>query len=84
MQSPRFQAQGMGYDPDMPCGIDGLSLSLAVFGLAQFAEGFWVADREQLCPLALSVLVINCQAGGCPHLTWISAQGKKPPSLLNI
>lgn len=84
MQSSTFQAQGMGYDPDMPCGIDGLSLSLAVFGLAQFSEGFWVADREQLCPLALSVLVINCLTGGCPHLTWISAQGKKPPHLLNI
>lgn len=84
MQSPRFQAQRMGYDADLPCGIDGPSLSLALFGLAQFAEGFWVADCEQPCSLALSVLVINCQAGGCPHLTWISAQGKKASGLLNI
>lgn len=68
MQIPRFQAQRMGYDPDLPCGIDGPSLSLAVFGFAQFTEGFWGADHEQLCPLALSVLVINCQAGGCPLL----------------
>lgn len=48
---------------------------------------FWsctVCWGEQLCPLALSVLVINCQAGGCPHLTWVSAQGKKASSLLNI
>lgn len=81
MQSPKFQAQRMGYDPDLHCGIGGSSLSLVVFGLPQFSEGFLVADREQLCPLALSVLVINSQAGGCPVLTSPGSQhkGKRLP-----
>lgn len=74
MQSPRSQEQRMGYDPDQPYGP---SLSLAAFGLPQFTECFWVADCEELCPLALSVLVINCQAGECPVLTLPGSQHKE-------
>lgn len=39
--------------------IDGATISLAV-KLACFTEGFCVGDCEQLYPLVLSVLAINC------------------------